>query len=43
MKFRRNKTEERASKLLLREVPYFNYGGNLALYHGQFNKSISGD
>ena len=43
MKLRRNKTEERASKLLLRELPYFNFRGNLALYHGQFNNSISVD
>ena len=40
---RRNKPEERASKLLLRELPYFNFRGNLALYHGQFNNSISVD
>ena len=40
MKLRRNKSEERASKLLLSELPYFNFRGNLALYHGQFNNSI---
>ena len=28
---RRNKTEERASKILLRELPYFNFRGTLAL------------
>ena len=43
MKLRRNKTEERASKLLLRGLPYFNFSGNLALHHGQFNNSISVD
>ena len=43
MKLRRDKTEERASKLLLRELPFFSFRGNLALYHGQFNNSISVD
>ena len=43
MKLRRNKTEERASKLLLRELFYFKFRGNLALHHGQFNDSISFD
>ena len=43
MKLRRNKPDERASKLLLRELPYSNFRGNLALYHGQFNNSISVD
>ena len=43
MKLRRNKTEERASKLLLCELPYFNFRGNLALYHEQSNNSISVD
>ena len=43
MKMRRNKTEETASKILLREPPYFNVRGTLALYHGQFNTSISVD
>ena len=41
MKLHRNKTEERAGKLLLHEPPYFNFRGSLALYHGQFNNSIS--
>ena len=41
MKLRRNKTEERVSNLLLRELFYFNFRGNLALHHGQFNNSIS--
>lgn len=43
MKFHRNKTEERASKLLLWELPYFIFTGNLALYHRQFKNSISVD
>lgn len=43
MKLRRNKPDEKASKLLLRELPYSNFRGNLALYHGQFNNSISVD
>ena len=43
MKLRRNKSEERASKLLLSELPYFNFRGNLAFYHGQFNNSIPTD
>ena len=43
MKLCRNKTEERAGKLLLRELPYFSFRGSLALYHGQFNNSISVD
>ena len=41
MKLRRNKTEEKARKLLLQELPYFNFRGNLALCHGQLNTSIS--
>lgn len=41
MKLRRNKNEERASKLLLKELPYFNFTGCLELCHGQFNSSIS--
>ena len=41
MKLRRNKNEERAGKLLLKELPYFSFGGCLALCHGQFNSSIS--
>jgi len=40
MKLRRNKNEERAGKLLLKELPYFNFRGCLALCHGQFNSSI---
>ena len=43
MKLRRNKSEERARKLLLSELPYFNFRGNLAFYQGQFNKSIPTD
>ena len=43
MKLRRNKSEERASKLLLNELPYINFRGNLAFYHGQFNNSIPTD
>ena len=41
MKLRCNKNEERAGKLLLKELPYFNFRGCLALCHGQFNSSIS--
>ena len=41
MKLRRNKNEERAGKLLLKELPYFNFRGCLAQCHGQFNSSIS--
>ena len=41
MKLRRNKNEERASKLLLKELPYFNFTGCLELCHGQLNSSIS--
>ena len=41
MKLRRNKNEERAGKLLLKELPYFSFRGCLALCHGQFNSSIS--
>ena len=40
MKLRRNKNKERANKLLLKELPYFNFRGCLALCHGQFNSSI---
>ena len=40
MKLRRNKSEERANKLLSSELPYFNFRGNLAFYHGQFNNLI---
>ena len=40
MKLRRNKNEERAGKLLLKELPYFNFRGRLALCHGQFNSLI---
>ena len=36
-------SEERANKLLFSELPYFNFRGNLAFYHGQFNNSIPGD
>ena len=43
MKLRRNKPEKRANKLLLRQLSYFNFRGNLALYHGYFNNSISVD
>ena len=43
MKLRRNKTEERVGKLLLCELPYFNFRGNLALCHEQSNNSISVD
>ena len=43
MKLRRNKSEERANKLLFSELPYFNFRGNLAFYHGQFNNSIPAD
>ena len=43
MKLRRNKLEERANKLLFSELPYFNFRGNLAFYHGQFNNSIPAD
>ena len=41
MKLRRNKNEERAGKLLLKELPYFDFRGCLAQCHGQFNSSIS--
>ena len=41
MKLHGNKTEERASKLLLSELPYFNFRGNLVLYHELCNNSIS--
>ena len=43
MKLRRSKLEERANKLLFSELPYFNFRGNLAFYHGQFNNSIPAD
>ena len=43
MKLRRNKSEERANKLLSSELPYFNFRGNFAFYHGQFNNSIPVD
>ena len=36
MKLRQNYTEEKAGKLLLQELPYFNFRGNLALSHGKF-------
>jgi hypothetical protein len=31
-----NKSEERLCKSLLRELPYFNYRGNLSVYLGKF-------
>jgi hypothetical protein len=31
-----NKSEERLCKSLLRELPYFNYMGNLSAYLGKF-------
>lgn len=36
-----NKNEERDGKLLLKELPYFNFRGCLAQCHKQFNSSIS--
>ena len=41
MKLLGNKTEEKAGKLFLQELPYFNFRGNLALCPGQVNTSIS--
>ena len=41
MKLRRNKTEQKAGKLLLQELPYFNFRRNLAHCRGQFYTSIS--
>ena len=43
MKLQRNKSEERANKLLSSELPYFNFRDNLAFYHRQFNNSIPAD
>jgi len=40
VKLRRNKNKERADKLLLKELPYFNFRGSLALCHGRYNSSI---
>lgn len=40
MKLRHNNNEERAGKLLLKELPYFNFRSCLALCHRQFDSSI---
>ena len=38
---RRNKVQEKAQRSTLKELPYFTFRGNLALFHGQFNNSVS--
>ena len=38
---RRNKVQEKAQRSSLKELPYFTFRGNLALFHGQFNNSVS--
>lgn len=43
MKLRSNKSEARAKKILFSELPYFDFRGNLAFYHGQFNNSVPAD
>lgn len=37
---RRYKEQDRNRKLFLKELPYYNFTGNLTLYHGQFNNSL---
>ena len=37
---RRCKEQDRNRKLFLKELPYYNFTGNLTLYHGQFNNSL---
>ena len=38
---RRNKTKEKSCKLMLKELPYFSYSGDLSKIHGRFNNSFS--
>lgn len=43
MQARRSKQQEKITKSLLKELPYFNFRGNLALYHSQFNNLLSSE
>ena len=38
---RQSKQEQKCTRLLLKELPYFNLSGNLPLYYGQFNNSLA--
>lgn len=40
MSNRRSKHEEKLSRSLLKELPYFSYRGYLPLYHGRFNNLL---
>ena len=40
METRRNKPKEKAAKLLIKELPFYNFRGDLASCLGQFNISI---
>ena len=37
------KQQQKLNKSLLKDLPYFNFRGNLALAHGQFNNSVNGE
>ena len=38
---RRDKVLEKAQRLTLKGLPYYTFSGNLPLFHGQFNNSVS--
>ena len=37
------KQQQKLNKSLLKDLPYFNFRGNLALAHGQFNNSVNSE
>ena len=37
---RKDKLRSKCLKALLQELPYFNFRGDLAAYHGPFNNSL---
>ena len=37
------KQQQKFNKSLLKDLPYFNFRGNLVLAHGQFNNSLNSE